>query len=938
MAARLSSFVCVVLLATIPLCCNGASGDSPAAGQTGITVERTSVYATSDGAKPIGVIDPGTTLQVTGSKAKRLKIASPQEDQSAEGWIDAKSLLALDTNTAYHRALAYQGAHDAKQAIEAYTEAIESDPGNSRAYYNRALLSRQRGDTSGAIADCTEAIRIDGQFAEAYVTRGNAYADQNDLNSAVKDYETAITIRPKYALAYYNRGLIRHLQAQDMAKQQKGQVALEQEQKSFDDVQRAKGLGLPALIAKRIDQAGQPTDIVSAANAGYIRILSHGSMGVYGIGGEVKTLIPLDPRVPIVVESGTRFASAGVQQNMVACGPGILQPTPTGLGVYQFKALNAPFATPGSLQAAGLDAALPFPENTDRFRGVTSVNEDVQKTLSYVEHPEPGPEDTEETVTDVGLVERAAVALIDRAMVLEGKGRGFPDDPRTYFYFHQQVRQAAIWAVSDDLPAKDITARLPSITEIHTRVAAKLLSLATIPNRLGVEPASLKELTVEELFKIGVTGVNQRRLASLSADALNPTLKRGLKDLSSPDRETLALALKTTVPELATKGKEILALAKEKSATAQKDLSAVRDYLKELAAKEKKAADATRIALEDIVIDDKETQKTAFEILGLDPYSMALAGAFSKELTAEEKATLATAEKVATLDKTDKTFLKDISSDEKADVDAKRKNLDLALTTLSLVRDLIEQSIDDGITKIGEARYLAALARRKGVSFGDDVEASVAHFRQWTPGTPRWEGVYYVDKNQKCIPWRLDDRVPVAGDPPPMRLGEVRGLSTTPDEDGATYPVAGSRFARRVVPLLKPVGQFIEVTLRFRNAGQKPATVEFCTPSSTYAGAYVQLGDGTAVAPVDFALAGVGLAPETAETTKDLTIVSELTLSSTGSLGFALGNRQETCALFLFDVPRDATRFNLVVMGKAIDLGLPSSATAFEPVDDNMIP
>ena len=138
--------------------------------------------------------------------------------------------------------------------------------------------------------------------------------------------------------------------------------------------------------------------------------------------------------------------------------------------------------------------------------------------------------------------------------------------------------------------------------------------------------------------------------------------------------------------------------------------------------------------------------------------------------------------------------------------------------------------------------------------------------------------------------------------------------------------------------LPKPLGQFVEVTVRFRNAGQNPAAIQFCTPASVYAGAYLELGDGTAVAPVDFVLPGLGMATEAAETTKGLTVVSELSLSAAGSLGFELASRQETCALFLFDVPRDAGQFQLVILGKTIDLGLPLNPSAFEPVDDKMIP
>jgi hypothetical protein len=162
--------------------------------------------------------------------------------------------------------------------------------------------------------------------------------------------------------------------------------------------------------------------------------------------------------------------------------------------------------------------------------------------------------------------------------------------------------------------------------------------------------------------------------------------------------------------------------------------------------------------------------------------------------------------------------------------------------------------------------------------------------------------------------------------------------------DGVPSSFGGSKFLRRVAPLPKPVGQFLEVTVRFRNTGKNPAAVQFCTPASVYAGAYLKLVDyptpneQIGVTPVDFMLPGLAMAPESAETTKGLTVVSKLDLSVTGSMGFELAGRQETCALFLFDVPRDADQFQLVILGKTIDLGLPLDPTAFEPADDRVIP
>jgi len=256
----------------------------------------------------------------------------------------------------------------------------------------------------------------------------------------------------------------------------------------------------------------------------------------------------------------------------------------------------------------------------------------------------------------------------------------------------------------------------------------------------------------------------------------------------------------------------------------------------------------------------------------------------------------------------------------------------------------LERAISDEIVRRADQRLCYALNRRKAEPVADDVEATVVHFRRWTPGTLRWDGVYYVEKNQRCVPWKLDNRIPLTIDPLPMQVDNARVVSAKAAENGVPSSFGDSRFCRKVAPLPKPVGQFVEVTVRFRNTSKNPAAVQFCTPASVYAGAYLKLADyptpndEIGVVPVDFLLPGLGMAPEVAETTKGLTLISDLALSSAGCMGFELGNRQETCALFLFDVPRDADRFQLVILGKTIDLGLPLDSTAFEPADDRMIP
>ena len=210
MFPRLSSCVGVVFLAATLMYGYGAKGDSFVPGQIGITLNQTSVYVNPEGIKMLRVLDPGTTLQVGGLQGKRLKVTLSRNDQTLDGWIDADDLLALDPASAYHRALAYQGARDAQQAVDAYAEAVETDKGNARVYYNRALLCGERNDPSGAILNCSEAVKIDAKFAEAYLARANAYAKQSDFDAALRDYAEAIKIRPAYALAYYNRSLVRH--------------------------------------------------------------------------------------------------------------------------------------------------------------------------------------------------------------------------------------------------------------------------------------------------------------------------------------------------------------------------------------------------------------------------------------------------------------------------------------------------------------------------------------------------------------------------------------------------------------------------------------------------------------------------------------------------------------------------------------------------------
>jgi Flp pilus assembly protein TadD, contains TPR repeats len=101
----------------------------------------------------------------------------------------------------------YAQANDYYNALEAYSNAIELNPGFAKAYFNRGLLLASRKRTRDrAIRDFNQAIELAPDFAEAYVGRGNVHDSYKARRRhlAIEDYAKAVEINPAYAIAYYN--------------------------------------------------------------------------------------------------------------------------------------------------------------------------------------------------------------------------------------------------------------------------------------------------------------------------------------------------------------------------------------------------------------------------------------------------------------------------------------------------------------------------------------------------------------------------------------------------------------------------------------------------------------------------------------------------------------------------------------------------------------
>ena len=95
---------------------------------------------------------------------------------------------------------------DLEAAIDAYTRAIELNPGFTEAYSNRGNAKDERGQHEAALADYDRAIELNPGFAEAYSNRGSTKNHLRQHEAAIADYDRAIELNPDSAEAYSNRG------------------------------------------------------------------------------------------------------------------------------------------------------------------------------------------------------------------------------------------------------------------------------------------------------------------------------------------------------------------------------------------------------------------------------------------------------------------------------------------------------------------------------------------------------------------------------------------------------------------------------------------------------------------------------------------------------------------------------------------------------------
>ncbi len=102
----------------------------------------------------------------------------------------------------YQQGIAKADAQDYPGALQAFDQAIATQPNFTAAYYNRGLARFKINDLTGAIADYTTAIRLDANHTQFYFARSLTHLSQGDLQAAIADAEQVIRLDANHAGAY----------------------------------------------------------------------------------------------------------------------------------------------------------------------------------------------------------------------------------------------------------------------------------------------------------------------------------------------------------------------------------------------------------------------------------------------------------------------------------------------------------------------------------------------------------------------------------------------------------------------------------------------------------------------------------------------------------------------------------------------------------------
>src|SRR5690606_36245563 len=95
------------------------------------------------------------------------------------------------TSKLFLKAYLENKADEPEKALESYTQILEEDIGNQRAYLERAQIKIDNGDLKSAAMDLDESAQYGGETAEVSKAQADIFTQFDDLEAAQKFYAKA---------------------------------------------------------------------------------------------------------------------------------------------------------------------------------------------------------------------------------------------------------------------------------------------------------------------------------------------------------------------------------------------------------------------------------------------------------------------------------------------------------------------------------------------------------------------------------------------------------------------------------------------------------------------------------------------------------------------------------------------------------------------------
>ncbi len=92
------------------------------------------------------------------------------------------------------RGVAHLMLQQHESAIDAFTQAIQANAGETRAFFNRGCAYHQQGNLTAALDDFAQVITLDPQYAQAYINQGLLHHQLGQQGKAIASLQSAATL------------------------------------------------------------------------------------------------------------------------------------------------------------------------------------------------------------------------------------------------------------------------------------------------------------------------------------------------------------------------------------------------------------------------------------------------------------------------------------------------------------------------------------------------------------------------------------------------------------------------------------------------------------------------------------------------------------------------------------------------------------------------